>query len=81
MIIKDNKTAHLEELLKNNSETSSNEDKEMLENIKVTIEKNKEVIEQNRKILDLKKQREATEEWFQWFLFYLIALEYLIKSL
>lgn len=62
MIIKDNKTAHLEELLKNNSETSSNEDKEMLENIKVTIEKNKEVIEQNRKILDLKKQREATEE-------------------
>ncbi len=62
VIIKDNKSSHLDEHLKNNSEISSIEDKEMLENIKVTIEKNKEVIEQNRKILESKKQEEATEE-------------------
>ncbi|WP_342576106.1 hypothetical protein MHH37_09785 [Solibacillus sp. FSL K6-1781] len=62
MFIKDNKSSHLDEHLKNNSETSSTEDKEMLENIKVTIKKNKEVIEQNRKILESEKQKEATEE-------------------
>ncbi|MFL0582608.1 hypothetical protein ACH0B6_08550 [Solibacillus silvestris] len=62
MINKDNKSSHLDEHLKNNSETNSNEDNEMLENIKVTIEKNKEVIEENRKILESKKQKEATEE-------------------
>ncbi|MBD8036694.1 hypothetical protein H9635_08065 [Solibacillus sp. A46] len=62
MIIKDTRSSHLDEHLKNNSETNSNEDKEMLENIKVTIEMNKEVIEQNRKILESKKQKESTEE-------------------
>ncbi|MFY0742986.1 hypothetical protein AB1K09_10665 [Solibacillus silvestris] len=62
MFFKDNKPSHLDEHLKNNSETNSNEDNEMLENIKVTIEKNKEVIEENRKILESKKQKEATEE-------------------
>jgi len=61
MIIKANKSSHLDEYLKNSSETSS-EDNDMLENIKVTIEENKEIIEKNRKILELKKQNEATEE-------------------
>ncbi|WP_339263077.1 hypothetical protein MKY07_15845 [Solibacillus sp. FSL W7-1472] len=61
MIINANKSSHLYEYLKNNSETSSNEDNEMLENIKVTIEENKEIIEKNRKILELKKQKGATE--------------------
>ena len=59
MIIKNNKSSHLDLHLKNISETNSNE---MLENIKVTIKKNKEIIEQNRKILESKKQKEATEE-------------------
>ena len=62
MIIKDIKPSHLDEHLKNNSETNSNEGYEMLEDIKVTIEKNKEVIKQNRKILESKKQKEATED-------------------
>ena len=62
MIIKDNKPSYLDEYLKNNSETNSNEENGMLENIKVTIEKNKEVIEQNRKILESKKQNEAIKE-------------------
>ena len=59
MIIKNNKSSHLDLHLKNISETNSNE---MLENIKVTIKKNKEIIEKNRKILESKKQKEATEE-------------------
>ena len=61
MINKDNKSSHLDEHLKNNSETNSNEENKILENIKVTIKQNKEVIEENRKILESKKQKEATE--------------------
>jgi len=61
MINKDNKSSYLDEHLKNNSETNSNGENKILENIKVTIKQNKEVIEENRKILESKKQKEATE--------------------
>ena len=52
MIIKDTKSSHLDEYGKNNSDTNSNEDNKMLQNIKMTVEMNKEVIEKNRKILE-----------------------------